>query len=275
MIIDGKTVYSCRTLAIACQGKSILTIEGISLEGELHPIQQAFIAEDGCQCGFCTPGQILSIKVLLDTPLEELGMASGEVFSQTDPEKRTSVDEVAAKVGNYMIIGRGVRGPNPEKVSVNTFGAHFVEVEVDLQTGKVTVCKVVAAHGFGRVLNPLTLSSQVEGGVIQGMGFGLLEGRTMDGRTGKMTNPNLTDYKVPTIMESPEIELVTADEVDSVATSIGAKGAGEPPIIPQAAAIANAVFDAIGVRMKDLPITPDKILDALKDTQVSDREERR
>lgn len=67
VIIDGKTVYSCLTLAIACEGKKILTIEGISLEGELHPIQQAFIEEDGYQCGFCTPGQILSIKVLLDT----------------------------------------------------------------------------------------------------------------------------------------------------------------------------------------------------------------
>jgi xanthine dehydrogenase YagR molybdenum-binding subunit len=220
--------------------------------------------------------QLLDIaSFMLDKPVADLEMADNEIFSRTESTKRTSVDEVAAKVGNYMIIGRGVRGPNPEKVSVNTFGAHFAEVEVDSQTGKVTVLRVVAAHGFGRVLNPLTLSSQVEGGVIQGLGFGLLEGRVMDGRTGKMTNPNLTDYKMPTVMETPKIEMLASDAVDSQATSIGSKGAGEPPIIPTAAAIANAVFDAIGIRVRDLPITPDRILEALKQTAAPQREERR
>ena len=209
--------------------------------------------------------QLLDIaSSLIDVPIDDLDLKNETVISRTNPQKKIHLDDIAKKVGNYMIIGKGARGPNPDKQNVNTFGVHFVEVEVDLATGSVEILNDVAVHEFGRVINPLTLSSQVEGGVIQGMGFGLYEGRIMDRRTGKMVNANLTDYKLPTAMEIPVIDSEPVDQVDTIATSIGAKGAGEPPIIPQAAAIANAVYHATGLRIRELPITPDKILSALK-----------
>ena len=97
-----------------------------------------------------------------------------------------------------------------------------------------------------------------------GIGQGLYEGRIMDRRTGKMTNTNLCDYKLPTALDVPDIEPIAVEQVDPIATSIGSKGAGEPPIVPPPAAVANAIFNAIGARVTGLPITPDKILAALR-----------
>ena len=207
--------------------------------------------------------QILDISsALLEEPVENLDMQNGSVVSTSG--KKMTVAEVAEKVGNYMVIGKGARGPNPDKYNVNTFGAQFAEVEVDTETGEIKVLNIITAHEFGRVLNPLTLSSQVEGGVIQGLGFGLFEGRIMDRNTGKSVNPNLEDYKIPTALDIPEIETNAVGPADPIATNIGSKGAGEPPIIPPAAAIANAVYDAIGIRIYDLPITPARVLDAIR-----------
>jgi CO/xanthine dehydrogenase Mo-binding subunit len=207
--------------------------------------------------------QIIDVaSAILDEPAEQLAIRDGAVVSESGSE--ITIDKLAEKVGNFMIIGKGARGPNPDQYIVNTFGAHFAEVEVDMETGEVTVLSIVAVHEFGRVINPLTLSSQVEGGAIQGLGFGLYEGRIVDRNTGKSVNPNLEDYKIPTAMDIPDIVPQVVDQVDPIATSIGSKGAGEPPIIPPAAAVANAVCDAIGIRIYDLPITPAKVLDALK-----------
>ncbi len=162
-----------------------------------------------------------------------------------------------------MIVSKGARGPNPENVKVRTFGAQFAEVEVDVQTGDVTVTRVVAVHDFGRVLNPLTLGSQVEGGIVQGTGFALMEERFIDPLTGRSMNSNLEAYKIPTMLDVPFIEYSFIDHPDEICNSIGSKGAGEPPIIPTAAAIANAVFDATGVRVRSLPITREKLLEEM------------
>ena len=207
--------------------------------------------------------QILDIAAeVLEQPADTLDIRDGTIVSESGGS--ITLTDLAAKVGNYMIIGKGARGPNPDDYNVNTFGAQFAEVEVDTGTGEVRVLKVVASHEFGRVINPLTLSSQIEGGVIQGLGFGLFEGRVMDRNTGKSVNPNLEDYKIPTALDVPDIDSNWVGPPDPIATNIGAKGAGEPPIIPAAAAIANAVANAIGVRVYDLPIAPAKILDALR-----------
>jgi xanthine dehydrogenase YagR molybdenum-binding subunit len=199
-----------------------------------------------------------------DTPPEAFDVSAGEIVYRDDPSKRISVREVAAKMGNYMIVGRGARGPNPDEKALNTFGAQFAEVDVNVDTGKVRVRKVVATHANGRIVNPLTAASQVYGGVTMGLGFGLMEERVIDERTGLQMSANLEEYKVPTIMDVPELDVAFVDRVDVEANSVGGKGLGEPPIIPPAAAIANAVADAIGVRIVDLPITPDRVLTALK-----------
>ena len=123
--------------------------------------------------------------------------------------------------------------------------------------------KIVAAYDLGRVLNKMTLDNQIHGGIMQGIGYALLEERIIDRNTGKMVNANLHDYKIPTIMETPEIDIHIVSEGDAKISNTGVKGVGEPAMIPTPAAIANAVYNAIGKRMTSLPMTPDKVLMAL------------
>jgi xanthine dehydrogenase YagR molybdenum-binding subunit len=181
-----------------------------------------------------------------------------------------TVRELTGRLGEAMIVGRGSRGPNPAEVAIVTSGAQFAEVEVDTFTGHVRVLRLVAVHDCGRIINPLTFRSQIEGGIIQGLGYALSEERLIDRQSGLVLNANLGDYKLPTIADVPAIEVVMLDIPDLAANPTGAKGAGEPPIIPTAAAIANAVTAAIGVRIRSLPLTPDKILAALAAGETSE-----
>jgi len=171
--------------------------------------------------------------------------------------------DIIGQLGDVTIIGQGSRAPNPDHVAIRTFGAQFAEVEVDIETGAVRVIKIVASHDCGRVLNPLTLSSQMEGGVIQGLGYALMEQRLMDANLGVVVNPNLEGYHLPTMLDIPEIEVRMIDRADPNINNLGAKGAGEPPIIPTAPAIVNAVYDAIGVAIHKLPLTRETVLEAL------------
>ncbi|HEY0070387.1 MAG TPA: molybdopterin cofactor-binding domain-containing protein, partial [Chloroflexia bacterium] len=134
---------------------------------------------------------------------------------------------------------------------------------VDLETGRVRVLRVVAVHDVGRVLNPKGLASQFYGGILQGIGLALMEDRIVDERTGVVVNANLQDYKVPTMADCPEMIVRAVDIPDTAANHIGSKGAGEPPIIPTPAAIANAIYDAVGVRVRSLPVTPRRLLESL------------
>ncbi len=198
----------------------------------------------------------------LGIPAESLAIRNGILESKALSEP-IAVKEVLSRLGNFMIIGRGARSPNPEAFNVNTFGAQFAEVEIDTETGEVKVEKIVAVHESGRVINPLTMSSQIEGGVLQGIGFGLMEQRILDSHTGVVVNGDLENYKVPTILDVPDIVTEMVDRPDVQANNLGSKGVGEPPIIPTAPAIANAIADALEVRMRELPITREKILKVL------------
>ena len=180
-----------------------------------------------------------------------------------------SLAEILGELDNVMIIGQGSRAPNPSNVEIHTFGAQFAEVEVDNETGTVRVVRIVASHDCGRVLNPLTLSSQMEGGIIQGLGYALMEQQLMDANTGAVVNPNLEGYRIPTMLDVPEIEIRMIDRADVHINNLGAKGAGEPPIIPTAPAIVNAVRDAVGISFHRLPLTPDRVLQAFEDAKES------
>lgn len=178
------------------------------------------------------------------------------------PGVEKPLDEILKDLGDIQIIGRGSRNPNPSGYEIRSFGAQFAQVAVDIETGEVRVERVVAAHDAGRVLNPLTVSSQVEGGVLQGMGFALLEGRVLDA-SGATLNANLEGYHLPTIADAPDIETHMIDRADPLANNLGIKGVGEPPIIPTAGAIANAMAHATGIRFYETPITRDRVLNAL------------
>ena len=146
-----------------------------------------------------------------------------------------------------------------------TFGAQFAEVEVDTWTGVVRVVRLTAVHDVGRVINPLLARSQLEGGIIQGLGFALFEERIIDERLGLPLNAGLHDYKVPTMADIPEIDATCLDTVDTIANPVGARGLAEPPLIPTAPAIANAVVNALGIPLNELPLTPWRVLDAIAD----------
>ncbi len=141
-------------------------------------------------------------------------------------------------------------------------GVQFAEVEVDTWTGVVTVPRVLAVHDCGRVMNALTLRSQVNGGVILGTSYALMEQRVLDNDLGRMLNPNLESYKILGALDVPKIDVMIT-EVHTGANNTGAAGIGEPSTIPTAAAIGCAVFDALGVAVRSLPLTPDRVLAAL------------
>jgi CO/xanthine dehydrogenase Mo-binding subunit len=148
------------------------------------------------------------------------------------------------------------------------------EVAVDVETGEVRVDKIVAIHDVGRVINKLGASSQVEGGIIQGVGHTLSEERIVDPATGSILTRTLDAYKMPTIADVPEIVTDLVDVPDPHLTNLGAKGLGEPPIIPTAAAIANAIRDATGADIRSLPISREEMLRALHEAAQREKERR-
>jgi CO/xanthine dehydrogenase Mo-binding subunit len=184
----------------------------------------------------------------------------------------TPVEEIVAVLEESQILGKGARGPNPTGMSVLTFGVHVVEVAVDVETGEVRVERVAAIHDVGRIVNPLGASSQVEGGIIQGIGHTLSEERLLDPETGRVLTTSLDAYRMPTIADVPEILCDFVDVPDEHLTNLGSKGLGEPPIVPIAAAIANAIRDATGADVHELPISREEMLRALRDAEQRKRE---
>jgi xanthine dehydrogenase YagR molybdenum-binding subunit len=182
-----------------------------------------------------------------------------------------SLGELLSVLGNAQILGVGSRGPNPTGMTVLTFGVQVAEVAVDVETGEVTVERIAAIHDVGRVINPLGASSQVEGGIIQGVGHTLSEERLVDPASGEILTTTLDGYRLPTIADVPEIVAELIDVPDTQLTNLGSKGIGEPPIIPVAAAIANAIRDATGADIRSLPITREEMLRALAEAKERSR----
>jgi xanthine dehydrogenase YagR molybdenum-binding subunit len=189
--------------------------------------------------------------------------SSGSVIRVRGSGKMISFGAVCEKLGNVMISGHGSRGANPTNTAISAFGAQFAEVEVDTDTGQVRVLRIVSVHDSGRIINPTLATSQVEGGVIQGLGYALFEERVLDERSGLPLNPTMHDYKIPTMADIPTIETIFVGSADIVANHTGAKGLSEPPIIGVAPAIANAVANAIGAEVTEIPMTPWRVLGAL------------
>ena len=185
------------------------------------------------------------------------------------------LEEVTGLLQDAQILGKGARGPNPTGMRVLTFGVQVAEVAVDVETGEVRVERIAAIHDVGRIINPLGAKSQVEGGIIQGLGHTLSEERLLDPQSGGTLTQTLDSYKLPTIADVPEIVCEFVDKPDEHLTNLGSKGLGEPPIIPTAAAIANAIRDATGADIHSLPITREEMLRALRAAEERRREPER
>jgi xanthine dehydrogenase YagR molybdenum-binding subunit len=152
-------------------------------------------------------------------------------------------------------------GDETKRFSMHAFGAVFVEVAVDPDLGETRVRRMVGAYGAGRVVNPKIARSQCIGGMIGGIGMALMEHSVVDPRNGRVTNANLAEYAVPVHADAPPVmDVIFVDEHDPHVNPLGVKGLGEIALVGVAPAIANAIFHATGKRVRELPITPDKLL---------------
>lgn len=212
---------------------------------------------------------------ILGVPPDQLDAQDRRILVRGFEQRHLSIGEVAfhsqVKLGRPAV---GTASFNPPTVpldpetgqgkpfSTYVYATQIAEVEVDTETGWVDVLRVVAAHDCGRVINPMLVEGQIEGGVAMGIGYALTEEIVF--QDGVQVNPNFTDYVVPTILDVPPVDVVMVEKYDPTGP-FGAKGVGEPTLVPTAAAILNAIYDAVGVRIRSLPATPEKVLRALKE----------
>jgi CO/xanthine dehydrogenase Mo-binding subunit len=209
----------------------------------------------------------------LEVDVSRLRLSDDGVHAIDQPDKtcqlaslyRMETDIFIAKYPPF--VGRGSR---LSKQAAPCFAGSLAEVTVDPETGKVTVTRLVTAQDVGKAINPMSVEGQIQGGGCQSIGAGLWE-EVVYGTEGRVTNADLLDYRMPTSADVPMIETILIEQPGGDGP-YGAKGVGEPPIIAPAAAVANAIADAIGLRITDLPITPERIWRAMSDAGGSDGE---
>lgn len=218
---------------------------------------------------------IIASEILEASP-DDLIIKDEKIFVKGSPEKSITIGDAIKKhtggkggiiVGESTFSPKGIipldneTGQSPKPTIFWMYGAHGAEVEVDTETGLIHVTRLIGAHDVGKAINPVNCQQQIEGGLVMGLGGTLYEEVKFE--DGRILNPNLLDYKISTCADVPNIKSLII-EAPHDEGPYGAKGLGEPVLAPTPAAIANAVYDAIGVRIKDLPITAEKILAALK-----------
>jgi xanthine dehydrogenase YagR molybdenum-binding subunit len=205
----------------------------------------------------------------LEVDSSDLLTKDGQIISKSDPSKTIEFREALKTMRTEQLIMTASRSDDYGGFMMGSIGkeelgsVQFADVEVDTETGFVKVNRIVAVHCCGRPLNVAHVESQINGGVIMGLGYALYEDRIIDKDTGHQLNVNLDQYKMPFAMEIPDIEIELIEDY-SARSSTDAYGIGEPANVSTAAAIANAIYNAIGVRIKELPISPDKVLAALQ-----------
>jgi CO/xanthine dehydrogenase Mo-binding subunit len=216
---------------------------------------------------------------MLGVKPEQLEARDRKIQVQGYPQRNVAIGEVAnhaqVKIGQPPIGSASWNPPtvplDPETgqgkpFSTYVYATQIAEVEVDDETGEVVVLRIVASHDCGTPINPMLVEGQVEGGISMGVGFALQEEILFDA-AGRQVNPNLTNYIMPTTLDMPEIEVNIVQSYDPTGP-FGAKGVGEPTSVPTAAAIANAIYDAVGVRVTSLPMTSEKVLAAIREKRA-------
>ena len=216
---------------------------------------------------------------MLNVKPEQLEARDRKIQVLGFPQQYKTIGEVAHH--SEIVIGRPAIGSgsyNPPTVEMDpetgqgkpfstyVYATQIADVEVDDETGEVEVLRIVAAHDCGTPINPMLVEGQIQGGISMGVGFALQEEILF--KDGKQVNPNLTNYIMPTSLDMPELEVEMVDNYDPTGP-FGAKGAGEPTAVPTAAAIMNAIYDAVGVRITSLPATSEKVLSAILEQKAA------
>lgn len=193
---------------------------------------------------------------------DAVDVRDGRLFSVADPTKGETYASLIArqKLPHIEVTTGSKPGPEQDQYAMHSFGAVFAEVHVDPDLGEIRVARVVGAYGVGNILNAKTANNQLRGGVIFGIGMALLEETWTDPRTGRVMNADLAEYHVPVNADVPDIDITFVPETDPYINPLGVKGIGEIGITGVAAAIANAVYHATGKRVRDLPVTLDKVI---------------
>ncbi|MGH7934008.1 MAG: xanthine dehydrogenase family protein molybdopterin-binding subunit [Candidatus Binataceae bacterium] len=199
---------------------------------------------------------------LLGAEPADLEARDGQIRVLSEPSRSIKFADVCRRIPGDSLSAQGEHIPNYAGFRGDQAGCQFAEVEVDVETGIVRVLQVVAVHDAGQIVDPLTARSQVNGGVLMGVGFALMEDRRLDPQTGLMVNATMDDYKLPGALDIPAILPIFVEVANGV-TNTGVMGLGEPVHVATPAAIACAIYDAIGVPVRALPMTPDKVLAAL------------
>jgi CO/xanthine dehydrogenase Mo-binding subunit len=217
---------------------------------------------------------------MLGCPTSEVESADAKYYSQSSPEHPVTYQEVVESAYKQRIQLKEAGTFTAPKCEYDpetsqgttylqyTYGAVTAEVEVDIETGQVQVTKMVTAYDVGKVINPLSLEGQIEGGTVQGLGYGIME--ELIHKDGIVLNPNLADYYIPTSLDIPEIKTIILEYPGRLGP-YGAKAIGEPPIVLPAPAIVNAIDNAIGMRLNEIPATPDRVLISLKRVRASQK----
>jgi xanthine dehydrogenase YagR molybdenum-binding subunit len=217
------------------------------------------------------------VAPVLHAAPEDIAMSEGKIFARGKPTNSVTFKQAAARMKSDEVSGRADRKDDytsdsegsenkPKSRRVTYGGVHFAQVAVDTETGVVNVEKVWAIHDCGRPMNPMLLESQINGGVLQGISYALYEDRVLDRNSGIMLNTNLEQYKIAGSRETPEIHVHVIENYLAL-SSTDAGGIGEPAKIPIAAALANAFYNATGVRIRELPMKPSAVLAALNQSR--------
>jgi len=196
-----------------------------------------------------------------------LDIGKKTVWVRANPSKRIDLGQLARLAGG-SISGRGIHNAKEDRLFAYGFAATFAEVEVDVETGQVKILRLVSSHDVGRAINPMIVEGQILGGAAQGLGYALTEGFCFDQRTGTALNQWFLDLRTPSILDIPDIEPVMV-ELGEPTHPFGAKGCSEISYVGVAPAVANAIYNATGARVTELPMTPDVILKALHGAQGS------
>ena len=192
---------------------------------------------------------------------EDVIAQDGRLFLKEKSSQAETYSAILSRHGLKQVEARADAKPSEKEMySMHSFGAQFAEVRVNPDSGEVRVSRWVGSFGVGRLLNAKTANSQLIGGIVYGIGMALMEHTVMDPNRGRVVNADLAEYHVPVNADVPEIDVIFVDEHDPHVNPLGVKGIGEIGITGAAAAIANAVYHATGKRVRDLPITLDKVL---------------